>query len=804
MNIKEFIGLGLRPNHYNDWKKNTSSLWVEVMTDNYVHQAGGRGRFHLIETVKSRPTVMHGVGLNIAGTEPLNSHYLDGLLELAELVQPHVISDHLCFTRSNDRATYDLLPIPYTYENLRWLIHRVNEVQRIIGRRMSFENLSRYVRFTSDEMSEMEFLSKLCCATGCGVLLDVNNVLVTSYNLKTSPDDDLQHFEPWMVTQYHVAGHTNHGDWLHDTHDQPVTHNCWGLLSSCLKRFGVRPVILENDDPSTELETLISEIETGTNGMSLEINSANAPGDLATLQNRIVEAIYTPPWELISTAELNVVESFRHQVEVYRDCFYTRITQTLSDTLLAPLSEEYGSPRVQAWLANYAVENGYSGHLLQDNLSDFLNYLKNKDIEKKYPKLSSNLDLCLARWDVLTLKNEPFAQVAADTSLNDILLNPTARFVPVALNIFNANNNLSPEQNEPELPTHVLFRTSECDLHSVVVPEPCQNIALQLGRGTSLADALESEGEHSESSAEQTVHEWLTTLFRLGGLTAKVLSVVIIALAITNRAEAEVWKEQTRRLLQVSSSILDDIPTGIPSIAGGALATDLGLSATIVPEINAAVGSKKEGVPNAPVHIVPTLGLSVSPFPPQMLRSSVLVRGWVGWLPRALSNVVLASGTTFTQKKYGLEIQIYETQSALAADVVMGARLYLQSGDSELSGTFSSKSGRTEPDRFSSRNTHAGFAISGTHKKTALWGEALAFVRQSASEFFISEDKNLLVVSDGSENLSENFAEGTVGAQLTLGWHVSPSVQIGAAQLIIPARISALRIFLRYQASLIN
>ncbi|MEY2988657.1 MAG: hypothetical protein RJB13_2178, partial [Pseudomonadota bacterium] len=386
MSLRDFIGLGLRPNHYSSWSSIGERIWVEVMTDNYIHQAGGRGRYHLKQIVQRQPCVMHGVGLNIAGTMPLSSHYLDGMIELAEYVRPSVISDHMCFTRSTTHATYDLLPIPYTRENLRWLINRVNEVQRIIGRRLSLENLSRYVRFKNDEMTELEFMAKLSHATGCGILLDVNNVLVTSHNLKINPMDELKHVEAWMVTQFHVAGHTNHGEWLHDTHDQPVESDCWSLLEFCLNEFGPQPVILENDDPTANLEDLLQEISAGTETIVTVSKQIEPPSELVTLQHRFVDAVYVPPWQTVSAECLCIEENLQHQMEVYRDCFYARITQTLSDTLLSPLVVEYGTARVQAWLANFALENGYNGLLLQDNLGFFVEYLKEKNLTKEYPR----------------------------------------------------------------------------------------------------------------------------------------------------------------------------------------------------------------------------------------------------------------------------------------------------------------------------------------------------------------------------------------------------------------------------------
>lgn len=803
MSVKDYVGFGLRPNHYKSWNEVTDPIWVEVMTDNYIHQAGGRGRFHLNQIVQRQPTVMHGVGLNIAGTMPLSHHYFDGMIELAETINPKVISDHMCFTRSSTSATYDLLPIPYTFENLSWLTHRVNEAQRIIGRRLSFENLSRYVRFKTEEMSELEFMARLSRATGCGILLDVNNVLVSCYNLKTNHMDELKHLEAWMVTQYHVAGHTHHGTWLHDTHDQPVTHDCWQLLEFCLQEFGMHPVILENDDPTTSLAQLISEMTAGMENIAIKKEQVTPPRELTALQNRFVESVYSPPWQTVSADSLNIVENLQHQVEVYRDCFYSRITQTLSDTLFSPLAEEYGSARVQAWLANYAVEKGYNGLLLQDNLQDFVDYLKTKNLKKEYPNLNADLDFCLARWTVLTSKTERFSKVSPSSDLNEIRINPTAQFVPFSLNRFTKEQNCDPIHSTVESPQRILFRSSETELHTIGVPDECADVARELYRGASLSDALEREGAHHKDHAQSVVQDWLTKLFQMGGLTVKALGALLFIFLIANRAEAEVWKEQTRRLIQVSSSVLDDVPAGLSVSPRGILTLDVGSTVTLVPAIDARVGSKDEGVPNAPVHLVPTLGLTSVPVSSKLLKSTIALRGWYGILPSAFSKIVLGNSTSFTQSKFGLEIQIIDTEGLVSNSLRWGTRVYYQVSDSKLSGKFSSLTTNASSDSFESKNIQAGLSLSANHKSTGVFGEALALVRHTASEFFISEDQNLLIVRDGSAELLENFSEGTLGSQLSLGWHMNSGVQFGIAQLIIPSRLSAPRFFIRYQSSLL-
>jgi hypothetical protein len=389
-------------------------------------------------------------------------------------------------------------------------------------------------------------------------------------------------------------------------------------------------------------------------------------------------------------------------------------------------------------------------------------------------------------------------------ALNEIQLNPTAQFVPFSIKHFTSAERVDSENSRLESPRQILFRSSETELHSIVVPAECADIARALSIGKSLSDALEQEGAHVHDQAESIVQEWLTKLFQLGGLTVKAAALILFVFVFGENAQAEVWKEQTRRLIQVSASVLDDVPAGLSVMPLGNLSLDVGSTVTLVPTIDARVGSKSEGVPNAPVHLVPTLGITSVPISSKFLKSTVALRGWYGVLPSALSKVVLGDSTSFTQSKFGLEIQILDTEDSLSKSLRWGTRLYYQVSESRLSGKFSSLASNSSSDSFESKNIQSGFSLSAYHKNTGIFGELLALVRHTASEFFISEDQNLLIVRDGSMELLKNFSKGTLGSQVSLGWQMSSGIQFGFAQLFIPSRINAPRLFLRYETSLIK
>ncbi len=175
---------------------------------------------------------MHGVSLSIGSVEPLNVEYLNDLKKLASYLDVAIISDHLCYTGIHGKNTHDLLPIPYTQEALSHIIPRINKVQDYLGRKILLENPSSYVEFKNSTISEEEFLSELCRKTGCGILLDINNVYISSFNHGSDPKSYLQHIKSELIGQYHLAGHTNKVSHLIDTHNQKISvYTCTAIHS---------------------------------------------------------------------------------------------------------------------------------------------------------------------------------------------------------------------------------------------------------------------------------------------------------------------------------------------------------------------------------------------------------------------------------------------------------------------------------------------------------------------------------------------------------------------------------------------
>ena len=241
------IGLGLRTVHYAHVLEHQPAVdWFEIISENYLLTQGKP--LHFLDRVAERyPIVMHGVSLSIGSTDPLDRSYLEQLKALRDRVGARWVSDHLCWTGVAGKNTHDLLPIPYTEEALRHVAARVKEVQDFLGSPLALENPSSYVEFAGSTMTEWDFLAALAREADCALLLDVNNVYVSSVNHGFDPRDYLAAV-PWdRVVQMHVAGHTDQGTHLVDTHVGPVPDPVWALLGEAQRRAGGGAVLLEWD-----------------------------------------------------------------------------------------------------------------------------------------------------------------------------------------------------------------------------------------------------------------------------------------------------------------------------------------------------------------------------------------------------------------------------------------------------------------------------------------------------------------------------------------------------------------------------
>jgi uncharacterized protein len=254
-------GVGLRATHFDAWHNQTPAVdFAECITENFL-DVGGRPRAVLERVRASMPVFMHGVSLSIGSIDPLNEPYLRSIERLAAAIEPLWVSDHLCWSSVAGHYLHDLLPLPYTEEALVHVAARVDAVQEILGRPLVLENPSSYVIFNESVLSECEFLAELTRRTGAKILLDINNIYVCARNHGWSTSAYLAGIPADSVVQFHLAGHSDDGTQVVDTHDGPVCDAVWKLYRQAVQRFGRLPTLIEWDDKIPSMEVLLAESE---------------------------------------------------------------------------------------------------------------------------------------------------------------------------------------------------------------------------------------------------------------------------------------------------------------------------------------------------------------------------------------------------------------------------------------------------------------------------------------------------------------------------------------------------------------
>jgi hypothetical protein len=259
-------GVGLRAQHFPHLLRTPLASWgvdwFEIISENFLDNFGYAA--HVLEHVAAhRPIAMHGVSLSIGSVAPLDRAYLRALRELAERVRPAWVSDHLCWTGVAGINTHDLLPLPLTEASLAHVADRVRAVQDCLDRPLILENPSTYLEFTASRMPEWEFLGRLTEMTGCGLLLDVNNVYVSSVNHGFDPGAYIEAIPAERVVQIHLAGYTDCGGYLIDTHDHPVAAPVWPLYVRAQERTGGVATLLEWDAAIPDYPDLLAELDKG-------------------------------------------------------------------------------------------------------------------------------------------------------------------------------------------------------------------------------------------------------------------------------------------------------------------------------------------------------------------------------------------------------------------------------------------------------------------------------------------------------------------------------------------------------------
>ena len=256
------FGLGLRAPHYEEILRDRPQNidWFEIISENFLD--AHEGYWDFLETLRSTyPFVMHGVSMSIGGTDPFDADYIRKMKKLIEFLQPAWVSDHLCFTGINRHNTHDLLPIPLTEESLRHVTARIDEMQNHLNRKLVFENPSSYLEFAQSDIPEAEFMAAMAKSTGCGILLDVNNVYVSAFNHGFDAKAYIDAIPADAIAQIHLAGHDHRGTHIIDTHDRAVIDPVWDLYAYALRQKGFHSTMVEWDDRIPPLPELIAALD---------------------------------------------------------------------------------------------------------------------------------------------------------------------------------------------------------------------------------------------------------------------------------------------------------------------------------------------------------------------------------------------------------------------------------------------------------------------------------------------------------------------------------------------------------------
>ncbi len=341
------FGAGFRSQHYAALARSPRALdWLELVSENFAALGGPRRA--LLERLRAdHPIALHGVSLSIAGCDPLDRAFLRDLRALADQVEALHVSDHLCWTTHGGRTSHDLLPVALTASVLEHVAARVSEVQDALGRRILLENATGYVAFRCDELDEAAFFAELCRRSGCGMLLDVNNLYVNAHNLGVDAERYLAALRCEDVAYLHVAGHAVLADVRIDTHGEAVPDQVWALYDRAVRRFPDAHVVIERDENIPELAELCAEVELARkrHAAALAAGDAAAPVAPAGLTRLAVShsedwpALQATFWRRAIEREPDTSDAFAAEdrpvsaargLRVYSDAFATNLERALA------------------------------------------------------------------------------------------------------------------------------------------------------------------------------------------------------------------------------------------------------------------------------------------------------------------------------------------------------------------------------------------------------------------------------------------------------------------------------------------
>ena len=461
------FGLGLRTQHYADFLARKQPLdWLEIITDNYLID-GGKPLAVIDAIRRDYPVAMHGVAMSIGASQGVDVPYLQRVKALADRIEPLWVSDHLCWTGPGPEQLHDLYPLPYTDESARHVIAQIRRAQDVLGRRLVLENVSSYIRYRHDSASEWQFLAHIAQEADCLLLVDVNNIYVSSVNHGFDPLTYLHALPAHRVQQIHLAGHSDNGDHIIDTHDHPVAQPVWDLYAQAYQRFGAVAAMIERDDHIPPLAELLDEmviarriaaehvaspvpsfVPVAIPAISaITLDPIVGPTGLAAVQRHFADRVLANalppemPEDLITG-----------RLPIYHHAYRARLAEVLADTY-AKTCLYMGSDTFEAHARDYAVAHPPRTRSLNRYGEGLVGTLR-----AAYPDNPELHELAQLDWDLRTRFDsadvptlETAAAQASDTwTTRPGVLHPSALLRAITTNVVGVWNAIHTDDDVPE------------------------------------------------------------------------------------------------------------------------------------------------------------------------------------------------------------------------------------------------------------------------------------------------------------------------------------------------------------------
>lgn len=520
------FGLGLRTQHYADFLATRQPLdWLEIITDNFLVQ-GGKPLVMLDTIRRDYPMAMHGVAMSIGAPGEIDLAYLKQVKALAQRIEPMWVSDHLCWVGPGPEQLHDLYPLPYTDEAARHVIARIHQAQDVLGRRMVIENVSSYIDYRQSTASEWQFLSHIANEADCLLLVDVNNIYVSSVNHGFDPLEYLDALPAGRVQQIHLAGHSDNGHYLIDTHDHSVADPVWGLYAHACRRFGSVATMIERDARIPPLSELLTELDVArriaAQPHAFAEDSTAAPlsrptvrlsddrpdsaampvTDLAKTQRQLADHILDRNGEqAVSLVKQSAGFDGTKRLGIYHHAYRARLAEVLTDSF-AKTCLYMGSDLFEQHASAFAVSHPPLVRSLSRYGAEFPGYLANAYPDNPELHQLARLDWCLRTcFDGPDVPALDTAQAQSDTGHQWLLrpapLHPSLQLLTCTTNVAQLWNAIAADQDVPmverfEQTTHMMVWRKGLQPHFQMLDAGQARFLMKLQSGQSIQQACDS------------------------------------------------------------------------------------------------------------------------------------------------------------------------------------------------------------------------------------------------------------------------------------------------------------------------